>query len=130
MSEGYHCLQETHIGKEVNKLRKTDGEVGKTAKLLVRSWKKLLADVTSPREKREGEEEGRQEEEEVRERRRKGKHKAKKGSEEERNKGQLELHCSSSSHDPSPSLLAPPTTSSRERACESLFDHVTPCEIT
>lgn len=119
-------MQVTHIGKEVNGLRKIDGEVGKTAKQLVKSWKQLLADVTSLREKGEGEEE--EEEAEMRERGRKGKHKARKGGKEEGHSqaGSPPLHCSSVSHNhisPSLSLLAPPT-SSREHACELLFDHM------
>ena len=35
-------LQVTHIGKEVNSLRKWDGEVGDKAKALVKKWKQLL----------------------------------------------------------------------------------------
>ena len=38
------CIQVTHIGKEVNSLRKWDGEVGEKAKALVRKWKQLLPD--------------------------------------------------------------------------------------
>ena len=37
-------IQVTHIGKEVNSLRKWNGEVGEKAKALVRKWKRLLPD--------------------------------------------------------------------------------------
>lgn len=122
----------THIGKEVNGLRKIDGEVGKTAKQLVKSWKQLLADVTSLREKGDREGESQEEEAQMKERGRKGKHKAREGGEEEERQGHSQagsqaLHCSSASHDhlsPSLSLLTPPT-SSREHACELLFNHMT-----
>ena len=41
-------IQVTHIGKEVNGLRKWDGEVGEKAKTLVRKWKQLLPDSENP----------------------------------------------------------------------------------
>ena len=43
----HHIIQATHVGKEVNSLRKWDGEVGEKAKALVRKWKQLLPDSES-----------------------------------------------------------------------------------
>ena len=51
--------QLTHIGKEVNCLRKVDGDVGKAAKQLVRSWKQLLTEASGESGEGEREEEGR-----------------------------------------------------------------------
>lgn len=44
----YVIIQITHIGKEVNGLRKRDGEVGEKAKTLVRKWKQLLPESENP----------------------------------------------------------------------------------
>ncbi|CAI8032333.1 Elongin-A [Geodia barretti] len=52
-------LQLTHIGKEVNGLRKAEGDVGRAAKQLVRSWKQLLTEAGGESEEGEREEEGR-----------------------------------------------------------------------
>ena len=41
----------THIGKEVNSLRKWEGDVGVKAKTLVKKWKQLLPDADSPQKK-------------------------------------------------------------------------------
>lgn len=49
------CNQLTHIGKEVNSLRKRDGDIGKTAKQLVKSWKQLLASGIEDRDRKERE---------------------------------------------------------------------------
>ena len=51
--------QLTHIGKEVNGLRKAEGDVGRAAKQLVRSWKQLLTEAGGESEEGEREEEGR-----------------------------------------------------------------------
>ena len=74
--------QLTHIGKEVNRLRKMDGDVGRMAKQLVKTWKRLLVDGEGGRgreeegggEGRRGTREGREGEE-----RGKGKHKVREG---------------------------------------------------
>ena len=47
-------VQSTHIGKEVNGLRKREGEIGKTAKQLVKSWKQLLVSSVEGGGEREG----------------------------------------------------------------------------
>ena len=121
--------------------------MGKTAKQLVKSWKQLLADVSSPREgggrscgdalagegvrqdgcgeREEGEREGEKSE------RGKGKHRAREegneGRERRRRRHQTEpqSYTNSLPHEhhcvsPSTSVLAPPTSSS-EHTCELLW---------
>ena len=89
-----------------------EGEIGKTAKQLVRSWKQLLAGVNEGRG-RGGEE--------VRERGGEGKGRGKRGTGEEGRVGE-ETSSVVHPHSSPPSLLTPPTVSSnRQTTCELLL---------
>ena len=133
------CLQLTHIGKEVNGLRKIDGDVGRMAKQLVKTWKLLLVEgggeggrgEEGRGEEGRGEEGSRMEGGKVRgEERKKGKHRVREGGRQESVRQLTDspgVSSPSVPHDhnliesPATSFLAPPTSSTR--CCELLGYH-------
>ena len=105
----------THIGKEVNGLRKMEGDVGRMAKQLVKTWKQLLVDRGREGGKGEGRERegGRGKEERGGEGKAKGKHKEREERREREQKRDSPCVPRGIPDSPATSLLATPTSSAR-----------------